>query len=298
MSKGEAEYRDAILERCRGVHLSAAAHRRHDGGALRSGRQRPVCLRSMSPEDLAIVPGGQWVIASGLGGHAGIRAIKRAGQHADAAVSRAVGESAAGQKTYKSCPGPSDAAGQAAFKAHGLYLQTGKNRLHRLFVVHHGSRESIEVFDVDASAGPPTLTWVGCAVAPEGPGLNAVVGLADGGFIVTNFHPRGQQAAWIQKARAGENTGEVWEWHPTSGWAIVPGGEAPGPNGLEISKDGKWLYIGVWGAQSVTRLSRGQTPVQKDSVVVGFRVRQSAVGAGWFDPRRRSRRKDVDMWRK
>jgi sugar lactone lactonase YvrE len=52
----------------------------------------------------------------------------------------------------------------------------------------------------------------------------------------------------------------------------VPGSSMPGPNGLEISRDGRWLYVGGWGSQSVVRLSRGQTPVKKDSVAVGFYV--------------------------
>src|SRR5215469_6287486 len=71
---------------------------------------------------------------------------------------------------------------------------------------------------------------------------------------------------------AGQNNGEVWEWHASTGWKIVPGSEGAGPNGLEISKDGKWLYIGGWGSQSFIRLSRGQTPIKKDSVPVGFRL--------------------------
>ena len=71
---------------------------------------------------------------------------------------------------------------------------------------------------------------------------------------------------------AGEINGEVWEWHPDTGWKKVPGSEAAGPNGLEISKDGKWLYIGGWGSQSFIRLSRGQTPVKRDGVSVGFRL--------------------------
>jgi len=71
---------------------------------------------------------------------------------------------------------------------------------------------------------------------------------------------------------AGEVNGQLWEWHPKTGWKVVPGSEAAGPNGIEISKDGKWLYIGGWGSQSVIRLSRGQTPAKKDTVAVGFRV--------------------------
>ena len=71
---------------------------------------------------------------------------------------------------------------------------------------------------------------------------------------------------------AGENNGEVWEWHSVTRWAKVPGSEAAGPNGVEISKDGKTLYIGGWGSRSVIRLSRGQTPIKKDTVPVWFRV--------------------------
>src|ERR1700732_1433424 len=72
--------------------------------------------------------------------------------------------------------------------------------------------------------------------------------------------------------KAGENNGEVWEWHTGTGGQVPPGSESAGANGLEISKDGKWLYIGGWGSQSVIRLSRGQTPAKRDSVAAGFRV--------------------------
>ena len=72
--------------------------------------------------------------------------------------------------TYPSCPGPLDPQelDQDEFRAHGLYLEPGAGDVHDLYVVHHGRRESIEVFELDAGAAPMTLTWVGCAVAPEG----------------------------------------------------------------------------------------------------------------------------------
>jgi hypothetical protein len=71
---------------------------------------------------------------------------------------------------------------------------------------------------------------------------------------------------------SAQNNGEVWEWHTSTGWKVVPGSEAAGPKGLEISKDGKSLSIGGWGSQSFIRLSRGQTPIKNDSVPVGFRL--------------------------
>ena len=81
---------------------------------------------------------------------------------------------------------------------------------------------------------------------------------------------------------AGEINGEVWEWHTGTGWKKVPGSESAGPNGLEISEDGKWLYIGGWGSQSFIRLSRGQTPVKRDSVSGWLSSRQSPLGPGRY----------------
>ena len=69
--------------------------------------------------------------------------------------------------------------------------------------------ESIEIFDVDAKAAQPALTWVGCIIAPEKVGFNAVVALPEGGVAATH-------------ARTG-----VWEWHATSGWKIIPGAKTP-----------------------------------------------------------------------
>jgi len=127
--------------------------------------------------------------------------------------------------------------------------------------------------EVDARGKTPALTWIGCAIAPDPIGLNSVVPLPRGGFIATNFLERGANAnASRTKMMAGENNGELWEWHTGKGWSKVPGSEAAGANGVEVSKDGKWLYVAAWGSQSFLRLSRGQTPVKRDTVPLGFRV--------------------------
>jgi hypothetical protein len=97
-----------------------------------------------------------------------------------------------------------------------LYLQEGRNSVHKLYVVVHGGREAVEVFELDAKPQTPTLTWIGCAVAPDPIGLNSVRALPDGGFIATNFLPRNRQMAALQK---GEVNGELWEWHTASGLA-------------------------------------------------------------------------------
>ena len=70
----------------------------------------------------------------------------------------------------------------------------------------------------------------------------------------------------------GEKNGELWEWHPHGKWQKVPGSEAAGANGVELSHDGKTIYMAAWGSQSFVRLSRGAKPVVRDEVPLGFRI--------------------------
>jgi WD40 repeat protein len=142
------------------------------------------------------------------------------------------------------------------FRPHGMTLRSSSNGNHTLYVVRHGAREAIEVFEVSSQGNTPSLIWVGCVVAPEGVNMNSIVALPEGGFAVSS--PR---------------TSDLWEWQPTTGWSRVPGSEDIGPNGLEITPDGKWYYVAGYAAQSVLRLSRGSTPVQKETVAnVGFNI--------------------------
>ena len=224
------------------------------------------------PEDLVVLPGSQWVVASSFGGSGGIYLIRVSDRTSTLAYPGAAARDRLDAKTYASCPGPPAAAAKAKFLTHGLSVQPGSNSVHRLYVVTHGAREAVEVFEVDARSATPSLTWIGCAVAPDPVGLNSVRGLPDGGFIATNFLARGVDSSSREKMMAGEKNGELWEWHTASGWNKIPGSEAAGANGLEISSDGRWFYVAAWGSQSFFRLSRGQTPAKRDEVPLGFRV--------------------------
>jgi hypothetical protein len=224
------------------------------------------------PEDLVVLPGAQWVVASSFGGSGGLYLIRASDRTATLAYPGAMPRERLDTKIYATCPGPPDAAAKAKFLTHGLSIQPGNDSVHRLFVVTHGSRESVEVFDIDARSATPTFTWIGCAVAPDPVGLNSVRALPDGGFVATNFLARGIDAAAREKMMAGEKNGELWEWHPSTSWRKVPGSEAAGANGLEISPDGRWFYVAAWGSQSFFRLSRGQTPATRDEIPLGFRV--------------------------
>src|SRR4030095_3658518 len=214
-------------------------------GCTPAGDVQFVCGQN-GPEDLVVVPGAQWVIASSYGGSGGIFLIRASDRSVTLAYPGSAPKERLDAKTYAKCPGPPDAAFKAKFITHGLSIQPGNNSVHRLFVVAHGGRESVEVFEVDARQSTPTLTWIGCAVAPDPVGLNSVRGLEGGGFIATIFLARGIEPAARQKMMEGEKNGELWEWHTASGWQKIPGSEAAGANGIEISKDGKWFYVAAW----------------------------------------------------
>ena len=138
--------------------LGAAGQRGAVAGCDPLGDVRFIC-NQVAPEDLALVPGGQWLISSGMAANGAIRLINLRDKTTTAIFPTATPKERWDKKTYAACPGPIDPAEQAAFRAHGLYLRDGGNRPHTLFVVHHGNRESIEVFELDARAKPPALTW-------------------------------------------------------------------------------------------------------------------------------------------
>jgi DNA-binding beta-propeller fold protein YncE len=223
------------------------------------------------PEDLYALPGNQWVVASVMAGSGGINIVKVSDRTSTRAYPSPSAKDAYDAKQYPGCPGPPGTA-DAQFRTHGLWLDPKGGASRRLLAVGHGARESIEVFTVNTGGAAPVVTWIGCVVAPDPIGLNSVVGLPDGGFIASNFQPRSGPQANMQSMMTGAKNGELWEWHAASGWNKIPGSEASGANGLDISDDGKWLYVAAWGSQSFFKMSRGKEPVDRMEIPLGFRV--------------------------
>jgi hypothetical protein len=229
-----------------------------------------VVCNQEAPEDLVAL-GPQWVVAGAYSGAGGVRLIRASDRTSHTAYPAAAAVNRLDASTYPGCPGPPGEGG-AAFTTHGVYVEPGNGPTYKLFVVGHGARESIEIFSVTTASAMPAVTWLGCVIAPEPIGLNSVRGLPDGGFITTNFLPRGGTRESTQRMLGGERNGELWEWHTASGWQKVPGSEAAGANGVELSDDGKTLYVAAWGSQSFFRVSRGATPPTRDEIPLGFRV--------------------------
>jgi hypothetical protein len=232
-------------------------------------------------EDLVQVPGTPWVVASGLadsehtGGH--IYLVN--------ARDRTVQVLLPGHVVYRQdterrsgCPVQPD---ETKFSAHGLSLRPGSAE-HTLYVVHHGERESVEVFTLKVGAETPTLTWVGCVVYPAGVSGNGVVALPDGAFAASNFLSTSDPKA-ADKLMAGEPEGGMLIWRPATGWEDVPDAAAiSADNGVEASPDGKQLFVAGWGDETVVRLSLDGKPGDRAVVKTGFHTDNLRWGSDGF----------------
>jgi len=226
----------------------ASSVRAADDGCKPSGGLEFVCGLK-NPEDLVAVPGTKWIIASGMAAGVGITLIdSRDGAHSQAYP----GDSPAAKHDtlYPDCQGPPD---PAKLETHGLNLRVGANGRPTLYAVAHGARESIEVFDVDAGGPKPKVTWKGCVPMPEGLAANSVASLPDGGLVATVLLMPGKTFA---DSIARKPTGAVYEWAPGKhGFELIKGSELPGNNGIEVSGDGKQLFVVSSGLQTIVVLA-------------------------------------------
>ena len=220
-----------------------------------------------NPEDILQIPDSPWILVSSYenGGH--IYAINSQEYISiplfpnDKALLRH------NTSTYSECPGPI----MDGFMPHGLSLRPEKNGLNTLYVVRHGSRESVEIFELNLNTETPKITWTGCVIAPDTVRGNGVTALPEEGFALTSFsHTNAPNLT--EDLIAGHPTGEVWEWHKKSGWKFVIGTEVSGPNGIEVSQDGRWLYLAAWGNRSLLRLPREQKTLSIKTINLGFHV--------------------------
>ena len=137
-----------------------------------------------------------------------------------------------------------------AFSPHGVHLsQRGDGRL-QLLVVNHGGRESVEFFEVLSDGERYSLSWRGCTLAPEGAYFNDVVALPEGGFIVTHMYDRNAGSDLSKPGLAevkmllGLNPGGIWRWNKSGFQRMAFSGNFP--NGIELSADGRFLFVNLW----------------------------------------------------
>jgi len=215
----------------------------------------PIC-GFQNPEDLARVPDSRALLVSQYGTMDGSRPGSLARYDTATGERRVLfqGTDAASGKATPGwgevdCPGPPG----AAFAPHGIHLARRSDDALQLLVVNHGGRESIEFFEV--AAGGKSLRWRGCALPPDDAYINSVVATPEGGFLATHMYPR-TSAVGALAGLIGRDTGTVLEWSPDGSWAVVPGTDAPFPNGIELSPDGKTIYLNAYLADEVRMIDR------------------------------------------
>jgi hypothetical protein len=233
-------------------------------------------------EDLVHVPGTRWIVASGLteGEHAGGH-IYLVNVH-----DRTVHVLLPGHVVYQQdieafggCPRKPD---ETKFSAHGLSLRSGSGREHKLYVVHHGERESVEVFKLKTGASAPTLTWVGCVIYPGGSSGNGVAALPGGALAASNFLSTSDPNA-LDKMSAGKPEGGMLIWRPKTGWEDIPSAAAiSADNGVEASPDGKQIFVAGWGDETVVRLSLDGKRGERAVIKTGFHTDNLRWGSDGF----------------
>jgi hypothetical protein len=211
-----------------------------------SGAVNYVC-GPQNPEDLVLVPGTQWVVSSGMADGAGFYLVD--GMTGAATL---LPFAADPDPAFASCATPPS---PQSLNTHGLHIRASGPGRARLHVVGHGAREAIEVFDVDATGARPSLMWRGCVLMPEGLAANSVASFADGSIVATVLFMPGTTFADAVVDR--KPTGAVFEWSPgDAGFTLVEGTQLPANNGIEVSGDGREIYVASSGLQTVVAFSR------------------------------------------
>lgn len=199
-------------------------------------------------EDLVAVPGTQWIIASGMAAGAGFTAIdSTTGEARPLPVTTGYNSG----MYPNACTAPPEAS---EFESHGLNIRDVQYGQLTLHAVGHGVREAIEIYDVGTTPDGPTLTWKGCIRMPNGLAANSVAAFEDGSIVATVLFTPG--TSFADAVVDKQPTGAVYRWKlGDEGFTLIEGSELPANNGIEVSTDGREIYVASSGLQTIIALS-------------------------------------------
>lgn len=188
----------------------------------------------VAAEDLVEVPGGRWLLASGMnlgpGGHL-YWIDRRSGRSFVAWPGGTAGAGHCGP-----APGPE-------LSATGLDIAGN-----RVLVVNGGGRKAIELFDIaGGTTDHPVLRWADCVPLPDDAGPNGITRMADSTLVATSFLEPDAADPWGTLER-GAPLGRVLVKRAGGAWQTLDLGPLSGPNGLATGVDGTTLYVSEWGA--------------------------------------------------
>jgi hypothetical protein len=150
------------------------------------------------------------------------------------------------------------AAVDAAPALHGFDLFRDKDRKWRLVVINNGGRSTVERYRVTSTGTHTELVWEGCVSVPADKVLNDVAALPGGGFVASNMGDARHfgNSAGLDFLLSGATTGTLVEWRPGKPLRDLPGSAAAFPNGVAVSRDGRWIYMGAWTGRQVIKYDR------------------------------------------
>ena len=233
------------------------------------GPATPIC-GFKNPEDLVALPGGEAILVSEYGAMNGATPGALALLVLDTEERRELfrGGDADGTSPVwgdSACPGPPP----PLFSPHGIHLSERADGALQLLAVQHGGRESVEFFEVTGSGRDWSVVWRGCVVAPDDAWLNAVATLPGGGFVTTKMLSRPSGGGDLLSALGqGGNAGYVLEWLPGRGFEILNGSQSGMPNGIEVSADGRLVFVNSGG--EVRRIVRETGEVETTAQLGGL----------------------------
>lgn len=206
------------------------------------GNAELVC-GTQAPEDFEVTPDGKYLVIAKFGQNvASALDLFNLDTHAFSVLPMS-----AEKKAGWGEPGCTESIGMQT-GAHGLSLTQRTSGEWQLYVVNHRVRESMEMFELQPDGAAWKLVWRGCVMAQQP--YNDVSALPDGGFVAT------RPTALVKEGQdifAGEPTGNVGRWSEAGGEQLLPGTEYGYPNGVLVSKDGRYAYISGWTTRSFHR---------------------------------------------
>ena len=209
-----------------------------------------VLCGTRQPEDLELTPDGKYLIATQFL-NAGRGAPTGGGMALFDLAKKSFSKMAETTEPDKSwgdpaCPGPIG----DALVSHGSSLARRSNGAWELYLVNHGKRQSIEMYELKPASGSWALIWHGCVMGAHD--YNDVAILPDGGFVgtyPTGLLSHGNTAAQFR----GGVTGYVARWTPGKGESEVPGTQVAYPNGVVVSTDARDMFLNVFAAREVRK---------------------------------------------
>ena len=206
----------------------------------------PDQIAITNAEDMEPIDGARWVVVSSMAGGTAKSGAIYLVDTGSGNAHRAYPAKASSAKSEFSCPGE---VAPASFSPHGIATHTTPDGQTMLYVVNHGGRESVEIFDV-VKGDVPSLRWKGCIVYPADTTGNGVSVTDDGTIYAA-------RTKTLEGAGSEPDmSGDIIFWRSGEGWQTVPGSQMMGPNGVVASPDGEDIFANAWPSSTLVAVNQ------------------------------------------